>query len=34
MLELRLLGQFEARLDEVPVVIPSRPAQSLLAYLA
>ena len=34
MLELRLLGQFEVRLDETPVAIPSRPAQSLLAFLA
>ena len=34
MLEVRLFGQFEARLDGKPVEIPSRPAQSLLAYLA
>jgi DNA-binding SARP family transcriptional activator len=34
MLELRLLGQFEVRLDGTPVAIPSRPAQSLLAFLA
>lgn len=34
MLELRLLGQFEVRLDGTPVGIPSRPAQSLLAFLA
>ncbi len=34
MLDLRLLGQFGARLDDGPVTIPSRPAQSLLAYLA
>src|SRR5258708_33182955 len=34
MLELRLLGQFEVRLDGLPLSIPSRPAQSLLAYLA
>ena len=33
MLEARLLGQFEIRLDGAVVVIPSRPAQSLLAYL-
>ncbi len=33
MLEIRLLGQFEVRLDGAPVDIPSRPAQSLLAYL-
>ena len=34
MLELRLLGQFEVRLDDKPVPLASRPAQSLLAYLA
>src|SRR5437773_514668 len=34
VLELRLFGQFDLRLGEVPVSIPSRPAQSLLAYLA
>jgi len=34
MLELRLLGQFSVRLDGAAVRIPSRPAQSLLAYLA
>ena len=34
MLELRLLGQFEVRLYGLLVSIPSRPAQSLLAYLA
>src|SRR5437870_8003540 len=34
MLELRLLGQFDVRLGEVSISIPSRPAQSLLAYLA
>lgn len=33
MLEFRLLGQFDIRLDSKPVEIPSRPAQSLLAYL-
>ncbi len=33
MLEVRLLGQFDVRLDGQPVVIASRPAQSLLAYL-
>jgi len=33
MLEVRLLGQFDVRLDGEPVEIPSRPAQSLLAYL-
>ena len=34
MLEIRLLGQFDLRLDDHPIEIPSRPAQSLLAYLA
>ncbi len=34
MLEIRLLGQFDVRRDSAPVDIPSRPAQSLLAYLA
>src|SRR5438105_1784542 len=34
LLELRLLGQFDVRLGEVSIGIPSRPAQSLLAYLA
>lgn len=33
MLEARLLGRFEVRVDGVVVEIPSRPAQSLLAYL-
>ena len=33
MLEIRLLGQFEVRIDGKPIEIPSRPAQSLLAYL-
>src|SRR3972149_4373940 len=33
MLEVRLLGQFDVRLDGQPVEIPSRPAQSLFAYL-
>jgi WD40 repeat protein/DNA-binding SARP family transcriptional activator len=33
MLEARLLGQFSIRLASAPVDIPSRPAQSLLAYL-
>ncbi len=33
MLEIRLLGQFDVRIDGQPVEIPSRPAQSLLAYL-
>lgn len=31
MLKVRLLGQFSAQLDDQPVEIPSRPAQSLLA---
>lgn len=34
MIEVRLLGHFEVRVDGQPVEIPSRPAQSLLAYLA
>src|ERR1700730_13423168 len=34
MLELRLLGRFEVRLGGAPILLPSRPAQSLLAYLA
>jgi WD40 repeat protein/DNA-binding SARP family transcriptional activator len=33
MLEIRLLGQFNLRLDDQTVEIPSRPAQSLLAFL-
>ena len=33
MLEIRLLGQFDVRLDDQPIELPSRPAQSLLAYL-
>jgi DNA-binding SARP family transcriptional activator/predicted ATPase len=33
MLEVRLLGQFDVRLDGKPVAIPSRSAQSLFAYL-
>jgi WD40 repeat protein/DNA-binding SARP family transcriptional activator len=33
VLELRLLGQFEVRLDETPILLPSRHAQSLLAFL-
>lgn len=33
VLEVRLLGQFDARLEGEPVDIPSRPAQALLAYL-
>ncbi len=34
MLEIKLLGQFTLRLDNHPIEIPSRPAQSLFAYLA
>jgi DNA-binding SARP family transcriptional activator len=34
MLEFRFLGQFSVRLDNQPVTIASRPAQSLLAFLA
>src|SRR6266566_3736947 len=34
MLEIRVLGQFDVRQDGESVAIPSRPAQSLLAYLA
>jgi WD40 repeat protein/DNA-binding SARP family transcriptional activator len=34
VLELRLLGQFDVRVDGAPVVLPSRNAQSLLAFLA
>ncbi|TET85354.1 MAG: hypothetical protein E3J37_02060 [Anaerolineales bacterium] len=33
MLEIRLLGEFDVRLEGQPIEIPSRPAQSLLAYL-
>lgn len=33
MLEVRLLGQFDVRRDGTPLVIPSRAAQSLFAYL-
>jgi DNA-binding SARP family transcriptional activator len=33
MLEVRLLGRFELRQDGTAVLLPSRPAQSLLAYL-
>jgi DNA-binding SARP family transcriptional activator/pimeloyl-ACP methyl ester carboxylesterase len=33
MLEVRLFGKFEIRLDNQPIEIPSRSAQSLLAYL-
>jgi DNA-binding SARP family transcriptional activator len=34
VLEIRLLGQFELRRDGASAFLPSRPAQSLLAYLA
>ena len=33
MLEVRLLGRFDVRLDDAPITIPARTAQSLLAYL-
>jgi WD40 repeat protein/DNA-binding SARP family transcriptional activator len=33
MLAVKLLGQFDVRHDEIPIAIPSRAAQSLLAYL-
>ena len=33
VLEVRLLGQFDVKVNSQSVVIPSRPAQSLLAYL-
>jgi len=33
MLEVRLIGNFEIKCDSKPVVIPSRAAQSLFAYL-
>ncbi len=33
MLEVRLLGQFDARRDGIPIVVPSRAAQSLFAFL-
>jgi predicted ATPase/DNA-binding SARP family transcriptional activator len=33
MLEISLLGQFDIQLNGQPVDLPSRPAQSLLAYL-
>ncbi|MBX3058707.1 MAG: tetratricopeptide repeat protein [Anaerolineae bacterium] len=34
MLEIRLSGRFEVKLDGRAVTLPSRPAQSLFAYLA
>ena len=33
MLEIRLLGQFDIQHNGLPVEVPSRSAQSLLAYL-
>ncbi|MGB3716163.1 MAG: BTAD domain-containing putative transcriptional regulator, partial [Candidatus Promineifilaceae bacterium] len=33
-LKISLLGQFNLQADESPIELPSRPAQSLLAYLA
>jgi DNA-binding SARP family transcriptional activator len=33
MLEVRLLGQFSLKVGDKTVDLPSRPAQSLLAYL-
>ncbi|HYN88101.1 MAG TPA: BTAD domain-containing putative transcriptional regulator, partial [Ardenticatenaceae bacterium] len=33
MLEVRVFGQFDVRLDGEPIELPSRPAQRLLAYL-
>jgi len=33
MLQIRLLGRFDVRLDGKRVIIPSRAGQSLLAYL-
>ncbi|MBN2046035.1 MAG: hypothetical protein JW757_13515, partial [Anaerolineales bacterium] len=33
MLQVRLLGQFEIYLDGQPIIIPTRPAQSLFAFL-
>ena len=34
MLQIRLLGQFDVRLDGKRIVVPSRASQSLLAYLS
>ncbi len=34
MLAVKLLGQFNIQLDDQPIEIPSRPAQTLFAYLA
>jgi serine/threonine protein kinase/DNA-binding SARP family transcriptional activator len=33
MLDIRLFGQFSVQIDGRPIELPSRPAQSLLAYL-
>ncbi len=33
-LKIFLLGQFKAQNDDLPLVLPSRPAQSLISYLA
>jgi DNA-binding SARP family transcriptional activator len=33
-LEIYLLGQFKLQINDLPIELPSRPAQSLLAYLA
>jgi len=33
-LKIYLLGQFKLQIDDAPIALPSRPAQSLLAYLA
>ena len=34
VLNIQLLGQFNLRYGDCPIELPSRPAQSLLAYLA
>ena len=33
-LDIFFLGQFKLKANDIPVELPSRPAQSLLAYLA
>ncbi|MBI5651805.1 MAG: AAA family ATPase [Chloroflexi bacterium] len=33
MLQVKMLGEFDVRRDGAPILIPSRPAQSLLAFL-
>jgi len=33
-LKITLLGQFKLQANDLPIELPSRPAQSLLAYLA